>query len=168
MIHYYYSDGINEFGPFHLNELKEKALRPDFKIRTENKSFVAAASSIAELDVLFQKPAAAVQNVTFHKQTNLQPATQKSSSDKLLIATLILWLSTMLLNAIVSAIFSYSYSSNSQYIFLGLVNLISAALPLLIALSIQDKTLKVIGIIISVILMIRFIFGAVQLMTFSF
>ncbi|GAK94243.1 hypothetical protein JCM19298_1371 [Nonlabens ulvanivorans] len=168
MIHYYYSDGINEFGPFNLNELKEKALRPDFKIRTENKSFVATASSIAELDVLFKKPAAAVQNVTFHKQTNLRPATQKSSSDKLLIAALIVWLTTMLLNAIVSAVFSYSYSSNNQYIVMGAINLISAVLPLLIALSIQDKTLKVIGIIISVILMMNFIFGAVQLMTFSF
>ncbi|MGJ8684447.1 MAG: hypothetical protein ACSHWW_07480 [Nonlabens sp.] len=168
MIQYYFSDGIGEFGPFTLNELKTKKLRPDFKIRTEATTFTGTASNIPELDSLFEPAPTPSQNIAYQQPQYVQPEVgEKSKSDKLLITALIIWLSTLLLNGLISFIFRNSFSSDYHYVFLGIVNLLSAALPLLVALSIKDKNLKVIGIVIAVILTLRFVFGAIQLMTFS-
>ncbi|WP_438961899.1 hypothetical protein [Nonlabens sp.] len=170
MKHYYYSDGISEFGPFTLTELKTKRLRPDFKIRVDAISFTELASNIPELESLFKAPAP-VQK-TKYQQTHYykKEAPENSKRDQLLLTVLIIWVTSLVLNLIVSFIFRDSISSGikTEYVIMGVINLLTAVLPVMIALSIQNRTLKIIGIIIAAILTLRFVYGAVQLMTFSF
>lgn len=173
MIQYYYSDGIQEFGPYTLNDLREKALRPDFKIRTETSNYTATASAIPELDSLFNEQSSATTNYNKTHQKFENTTTQgsvKSNRDKLLIAVLIIWLLSSLASTIIVFILGSfsSYSTDNMYVFSGVLSLISSVLPLLVAVSIQDKNLKIVGIILALILTLQSVYGAIQLMSMSF
>ena len=52
---YYYHDGFREFGPFTAQELLDKKIRPDYKLRLDGEQELKPAREVAEVANLFKQ-----------------------------------------------------------------------------------------------------------------
>ncbi len=92
MTQYFYSDGQNQFGPFNINELKDKNISKDTLVWYEGLNDWTKASEISELKTLLKStpppliktPPLVTLSSTKTKVETISPETEKKSGGKLI------------------------------------------------------------------------------------
>lgn len=152
--YYYYTDGKTNYGPFTTEELKGKNLTGEVFIWTDSFPEWKKLKDIPELkDVMGTVPP------PFRNE-------QKSSRkfvDMLLIGALVFWLIDSLILRLVPWICSMLNVDYFRYYpYLQMIlGILFAAVPVIVACSVQNKILRIIALIISVIIAIIAIAGGI-------
>lgn len=176
---YFYHDGIREFGPFTAQELLDKKIRPDYKLRLESEESFVIAKDVEEVAMLFKTQttfhsfnSTAVQDVNkfnmenshqneFERdinfeQQNFDPNYNKSETTNnwraiVLIIVLSFWLIESIIHWVMTLLSIDAWFGPGRIIS-GFVSVLFAFVPLLIAICIRESHLKIIAIIIGSIL----------------
>ncbi len=181
---YYYNDGFREFGPFSIQELLLKKIRPDYQLRLEGEESYTIAKEVTEVAQLFkaqfpQNSNAIVPNefsshynqepsyqnhferdMSFEQQDfnpNIEPHIKNTSTSNWRELLLIGVLAFWLVESMVHwimTILSIDAWFGPGRIVSGFVSVLFAFIPILIAICIRQSHLKIIAIIIGSILTI--------------
>lgn len=148
---YFYADGTNRFGPFSLTELKEKGITRETDIWFNELGKWEKAGTITELQDLFT-----MMPPPIIKPTTKVPGTKKGKAiDIFVLLSLAYWVLYRLIYFLGTEITDFLYSGPfNRYFEIGL-DFIFAILPIAFALSVKNKTLKIIAIILSTLISIN-------------
>ncbi len=156
MTRYLYSDGFREFGPFTIPELMQEKLRDDFMVRGENESEWQTLLSHPELQFLASNSvdAGTTNSGNSYRTSPTYRANAKSANvanwnDKVLFGTILLMVFLILFQAFLSFMSAQSGTDTIFGIFL-ITNFLYAFIPLLIALGIRKKNLRLIALLIAI------------------
>lgn len=151
---YYYTDGKTNYGPFTTEELKGKNLTGEVFIWTDSFPEWKKLKDVPELkDVMGTVPP------PFRNEQKLS----RKFIDVLLLFALVYWLiDYIILNLlpVICNLLDIDYMKYHSYIQLPL-GIVFAAIPVIVACSVQNKILKIIALIISVIIAIIAIAGGI-------
>jgi len=154
---YFYTDGKTNYGPFTVDELKGKGLTRNTLIWTETFPEWKKAGDVPELiGVLSTLP------------PPIKRQEQKSSRkliDILLFCSLIYWLFYNMMHFIIPwLIDTFDLEYYKIYPVVNIIlTIVFIFVPVTFACSIENKVMKIIGIIISAILAILMLVGAVSM-----
>jgi len=153
MTKYFIAKGNDKIGPFSLDELKDKNITSETFIWHEGLSDWQKASSISELSGIISLAPPPVQNQqVYNPEVEMN---KKNKTDIFVFIAILYWFSTMSLDRFITIFFEYS-----SLIYLHIaINIIFAAVPIIIAISIKSITLRIIAIILSIIMAISIIFS---------
>lgn len=149
---YFYLDNNNTLGPFTYQELADKKLSRNTMVWFEGQDGWKAAGDIPEVKDAFTAtpppPPSALYNPYGVASSN-----ESHSKDVMVLIVLGIMLFSGILTFALSRLVPEWYRPPYYYIQFAF-NIIVSVLPVLISLSIRDKNLRVIGLIISIILAI--------------
>lgn len=155
---YFYTDGKTNYGPFTIDELKSKDISLNTYVWTETFAEWKKAGDVAELSTVVEMLSPPIK----------RPQEQKSSRkliDILLLCSLIYWLFNKLMHFIIPwLIDAFNLEYYKVYPIVNIVlTVVFIFVPVTVACSIENKVMKIIGIIISAILAIFMLTGAVSM-----
>jgi len=142
---YFYTDGTNSLGPFSLEELKEKKITRETNVWFHELGEWKEAGGISELSELFtfSPPPFKSQNLNIH----LDKGTEKRKIDVFLFITIIFWFFSDFSMFIISKLVPNWYNTPAKYYQIT-INIIFSLIPIIFALSIRDKVLRIIALIL--------------------
>lgn len=140
---YYYTDGKTNYGPFTIEELKVKSLTHETFVWTD---------SFAEWKKLKDVPELRELTVVLPPPIRHEQNSSRRFIDVLLFCSLVYWLiDYLILNLLPAVGNSLNVAPMKFYPYVQVVlRTIFAAIPVIVACSIQNKLLKIIALIISV------------------
>ena len=159
---YFYSDGTNNFGPFTIEELKEKGITRETMIWYQELGEWKKASIIQELNDLF-----ALIPPPIKQQNNFSQQTQQTSSnntiDIFVFLSIAYWFAVNLANFVIQKVVDdwYWYDTPAKYFQIG-TNIIFAAIPIVFAISVRNRTLKIIAIILGALLSVDILYNNID------
>jgi len=158
---YFYSDGTNNFGSFTIEELKEKGITRETMIWYQELGEWKKASTIQELNELLAliPPPIQQQNNFSH-----QPQRQTSSNntiDIFVFLSIAYWFAVDLANFVIQKVVDYWYYTPAKYFQIG-TNIVFAAIPIVFAISVRNRTLKIIAIILVALLSIYILYNNID------
>lgn len=155
---FFYMDGSNSVGPFSIEELQEKKISRDTHVWFQELGEWKEAGGIPELKELFT-----LSPPPFQKQnkdlsiTHVQEV-EKTKMDLFIFISIVYWFFSELTMFVIRKLVDKWYEPPMQYIQIGL-NIIFAAVPIIIALSIKDKSLKKIAVVLGVLMSIYMLYN---------
>ena len=154
---YFYTDGKTNFGPFTIEELREKNIAGDTFVWTPEFTEWKKAGTIPELEaVLISAPP--------QMQQSKMPS--RRFFDIMLLVALAFWLFELLIRYAFNSIVYFGMEFYEFYPYFNLLLTgISVCIPVIIACSIHNKMLRIIAIVISLILAVMMFSGAVLTLT---
>lgn len=150
---YYYTDGKTNYGPFTIEELKGKSLSGEIFVWTDSFPEWKKLKDVPELrHVLGTAPP------PFPNKQN-----SRAFMDLLLLGTLVFWLIDSLILRLVPWICSMLNVDYFRYYpYLQMIlGILFAAVPVIVACSIQNKIIKMIALVISIIIAMISIAGGI-------
>lgn len=148
---YFYSDGANYYGPFTIEELKEKEITRETIIWFKGLEEWKKASAIQELDNLFALIPPPIQNQNFDNLRAQKRSKTYITIDILVFLSILYWFASSIADFVIHKVIDDQYNTPAQYFQLG-IYLIFAFLPIVFAVSIRNKTLKIIAIILGTLI----------------
>jgi hypothetical protein len=145
---YFYSDGINKFGPFTIEEISDKGISRETLIWFHELGTWKKAGSIQELSSLF-----ALIPPPIHKKNSISLNTPPETIDKIVLLIIILWLALETTTYIMYYHVGFEYAKSEIYFSFSRY-LFFLFPPIVMAFSVRNNTLKNISISISIILFI--------------
>ena len=142
---YFYSDGTNNFGPFTIEELKEKEITRETMIWFQELGEWKKADTIQELNNLFALIPPLVPPPVQPQISNIQNS--NSVFDIFVLLSIAYWFATILANFIIEKVVDEWYSNDVVTYFKIGTNIVFAALPIVFALSVKNKGMKIIALI---------------------
>lgn len=158
---YFYTDGTNNFGPFTIAELKEKGITRETMIWFQELGAWKRAGTIQELNDLFTSIASPIQQ---QNDQNLQTFRQNSPNntiDILVFISIVYWFVCNLAGFIIQKLVDNWYDTPLRYFQIG-INIIFAAVPVVFAISVRNKTLRIIAIILASLLSILILYNNID------
>jgi hypothetical protein len=151
MKQFFYSDGTNTFGPFSIEELKGKGITGETMIWYEGMNGWTRAGEVPELKDIFIMLPPLIQKE--RKETSLvsNQGVVKSGMDIFIFLSISYWVFSELVMFILRILVHNWFQTPVRYIQTGF-NLIFAVIPIVFALSIKDKTLRIIALILGIML----------------
>lgn len=159
---YYYNDGFREFGPFEMPELLHQKIRADFKIREENESKWQRADQHEHLKPLFAStslPVTAQQREPVDHSYKAIKSKPVHWRDIVLCTTLLLSFLLIVLRYFIDLSMNglSVYPESGVYVLFKILYLF---LPFGMATGLRDKTLRIIGYVVAVILALQNLYTA--------
>lgn len=159
---YFYSNGTNHFGPFTIEELKEKRITRETMIWYQELAEWKRASTIQELNDLFALIPPPIQ-----PQNNLSQQTQRqvSSNNKIdifVFLSIAYWFAFDLAYFIIGKVVDNWWDNDLITYFRIGANLVFAAIPIVFALSVKNKTFKIIAIFLGALSSIYMLYNNID------
>jgi hypothetical protein len=158
---YFYMDGSNSLGPFSIEELQEKKISRETHVWFHELGEWKEAGVVPELNELFTllPPPFLKQN----KELNiaLVPQNMKTNMDIFIFIAIAFWFFNLLVMFVIQKLVDKWYEPPVRYIQIGL-NIIFVALPIIFALSIKDKSLKKIALVLGAIISIYMLYNNIS------
>lgn len=159
---YFYSDGSNNFGPFTIEELKEKGITRETSVWFHELGEWKKAGTVPELNDLFTFTPPPLPNFTNYSQTPNRQSSLDKTIDLFVFLSIVYWFSTNLINFIIEKVVDDWWSNDIITYFRIGTNIIFAAIPIVFALSLKGKTLKIIALILAALLSIYFLYSNIE------
>jgi GYF domain 2 len=159
---YFYSDGTNSFGPFSIQELREKGITTETSVWFHELGEWKKAGTIPELSYLFSfnqppLPYYANPNQSFNIQNS-----RGNNIDIFVFIAIVYWFLVNLVNFIIEKAVDDWWSNDTiSYIKIGM-NIFYAAIPIIFAISINNKILKIIAVILSALYSIYILYSNID------
>ena len=161
---YFYSDGTNNFGPFTLEELKEKEISRETMIWFQELREWKKAETIQELNDLFALIPPQVQPQISNIQNSISHTNSNSVIDIFVLLSIAYWFALELATFIIKKVVDdWWYNEFFTYFRIG-TNVIFAAIPIVFALSIKSERLKIIALIFGSLLSIYYLYSNMDLL----
>ncbi|AZQ44614.1 hypothetical protein [Nonlabens ponticola] len=143
---YFYSDGFREFGPFTTADLMSKKMRADYQVRAEDETTLVPGHQHPDLKFLFEsKPEFQKQKVRQQKtDTIVKP--KSFIKENYVLVGILFWFVLRLARVPLSSNFISFKTATIVRTALGIG---IGFLPLIFALSVRDRSKKVIAIVIA-------------------
>lgn len=155
---YFYSDGTNNFGPFTIKELKEKGITRETMIWYQELGEWKKASTIQELNDLFALiPPPIQQQQNNYSQQTLRQSNSNNTIDIFVFLSIAYWLTVSLADFVIHKVVDDWYDTPAKYFQIG-TNIIFAVIPIVFAISVKNRTLKIIAIIMGALLSIYILY----------
>jgi hypothetical protein len=151
---YFYSDGTNNFGPFTIEELKEKGITRETSVWFHELGEWKMAGTIQELNELFAYIPPPLQRQTNYNQQPISQTSTNNAIDIFVFLSIAYWFISNLAYFIIEKVIDDWWSNDLVTYFRIGTNIVFAAIPIVFALSVRNKTLKVIAIILAALLCI--------------
>lgn len=145
---YFYSDEAISFGPFTLEELREKRITRETYVWFEELGEWEKAGEIPELNDLFAIIPPFPQQTNYNRQLSEQTGSN-NTIDMFVFLSIFYWFITDLANYLTRNVGDYWYYSHVKYLLTGM-NMIFALIPVVITLSIRNKKMRITAIIFSI------------------
>jgi hypothetical protein len=158
---YFYSDGTKEFGPFTIEELKEKGLTRETNVWFHELGEWKKAGTIPELKELFDFIPPPIKQSNDNIQLPVIQVNTNSTIDIFVFLAIVYWFSIVVIMFVIRQLIPNSYNTPWKY-FQIFSNLIFAFVPIVFALSVRNKTLKIISIVFGTILSIYFLYSNID------
>ena len=159
---YFYSDGTNSFGPFTIQELREKGITRETNVWSHELGEWKKAGSVPELSYLFAFNQPPLPSYTNPYQTFNSQNSRRNNIDIFVFIAIVYWVLVNLINFIIEKVVDdYWKIETISYIQIG-IGIFYAAIPIIFAISVNNKTLKIIAIIISSLYSIRILYLNIQ------
>ena len=157
---YFYSDGTNKLGPYTLEELKGIGIRRETKVWFNESGEWQKAESVAELNELFafEPPPLSVQNIESGQLES--PKGQIDMIDILVFVSVAYWTAVSYANLVIQKVDQNWYDKPIKYLVI-VNNIIFAVVPIIFALSVKNKTLKMIAILLGALLSLYMLYSNV-------
>ncbi|MCW0483447.1 DUF4339 domain-containing protein [Gaoshiqia sediminis] len=159
---YFYSDGTNNFGPFSIEELKEKEIGRETMIWFQELGDWQKAGSIQELNDLFALVPPPIQQQSNYIQQSVGQTNPNSVIDIFLFLAIAYWFATNLITFIIEKVVDDWWDNELVTYFRIGTNIIFAAVPIVFALSVKNKILKIIALILGALLSIYFLYSNID------
>lgn len=159
---YFYTDGTNNFGPFTIEELKEKGITKETNVWLHVPGEWRKAGTIPELNDLFT-----LMPPHINKQNNYsqQPDRQDGPTntiDIFVFLAIAYWFIIHLVNFVIKNVFDNWWKNDFVTYFQAGTSIVFAAIPVVFALSVKNKTLKIIAIVLSALLSVNMLYGNID------
>jgi len=158
---YFYSDGQNNFGPFTIEELKEKGIQRETSVWFHELGEWKKAETVEELNELFAFIPPPMQKQNTYSQQPIRLENTNNTIDIFVFLSISYWFAVSLANFVIQKVVEHWYDSPIKY-FQICSNIIFAAIPIVFALSIKNKTLKYIALILSSFLSIYMLYSNID------
>ncbi len=152
---YFYTDGTEKFGPFSIEELKEKEITRETNIWSHELVNWKKAGTIPELQDLFTLMPPPIQNTNFRRES------KNNTIDIFVFLSIVYWFTVNLTNFVIQKLVDDWYDTPAKFFQIG-TNIIFAIIPIIFAISIKNKTLKIIAIILSAFLSIYILYNNIE------
>jgi len=151
---YFYSDGTNNYGPFTIEELKEKGVTRETMIWFHELGEWKKADTIHELNELFALIPPPIQQQISNNKHSSKQTNSNSVIDIFVLLSIAYWFVTNLAFFITSEVVDGWYSNKIITYFRIGTSLVFSALPIVFALSVKNKRMKIIALILGALLSI--------------
>jgi len=159
---YFYSDGTNSFGPFSIEELKEKEITRESLIWFQELGEWKKASAIEELNDLFTLVPPPIQQQNNYIQQSTRQSNSNNMIDIFVFLSIAYWFASNLANFIIEKVVDDWWDNELITYFRIGTNLIFAVIPIVFALSVKNKTLKIIALILGALLSIYILYNNID------
>lgn len=159
---YFYSDGTNNFGPFTLEELKEKEISRETMIWFQELREWKKAETIQELNDLFALIPPQVQPQISNIQNSISHTYSNSVIDIFVLLSIVYWFAIELAIFIIRKVVDDWWNNEFFTYFRIGTSVIFAAIPIVFALSIKSERLKIIALIFGSLLSIYFLYSNID------
>ena len=154
---YFYNDGKDQFGPFSLEELKEKEITRETMVWFPELGGWEKAGTIPELQNLFTLDAPPLQRQNNRLQAPIPKENKNSTIDIFVFLSIVYWFSVTIANFTIQKLVDNWYDTPAKF-FQIFTNLVFAVIPIIFAISIKNKALKIIAIILGALLAINILY----------
>jgi len=156
---FYYTDGKTNYGPFTIEELKGKGLSWETFVWTETFPEWKKAGEVPELEIVLGSVPPPIKR-------QQDKTSSRKIFDILLLVSLFYWLFNKLAHSIISLLINnLDFDYYKVYPLVNLVlTIIFVFIPVIVACSIENKTMKIIGMLTSAILAVIMVAGAVTML----
>jgi hypothetical protein len=154
---YFYSDGTNNFGPYTIEELKEKGITRETSVWFHELGGWKKAGTVQELDEIFAFIPPPIQQQHNYNQKFSRKASTNNTIDILALLSIAYWLAFSLVGFVIDKVVDNVYDSPVLYFFIW-IKIIFAVVPIVFALTVRNKTLKIIAIILSALISIYMLY----------
>lgn len=148
MIKYFYSKGMDNFGPFTIDELKEKGITRETMVWFQGLGEWKKADTVQELNDLFALIPPPIQQQNAYNQQVLSQANSNNTIDLFVLLSIAYWFSMSLANFVIQKVVDDWYNKPALFFQIG-TNIVFSVIPIVFALSVRNRTFKTIAIIIS-------------------
>lgn len=158
---YFYSDGTSNFGPFTIEELKEKGIKRETSVWFHELGEWKKAETVQELNELFALIPPPIQQQSTYSQQPIRQTSANNTIDIFVFLSIAYWFAVSLANFVITKVVDNWYNTPAKYFQIG-TNIIFAVIPIVFALSVRNKTLKIIAIILSALLAIYVLYSNID------
>lgn len=158
---YFYTDGTNSMGPFTIEELKEKGITRETSVWFHELGEWKEAGTVQELKELFAFVPPPIQKQNISNQQHPPKLKTNNSIDIFVFFSIAYWFTSTLASFLIRAFVDDWYDTPAKYFDIG-TNIIFAAAPIVFALSIRNRTLKIIAVILSSLLSIYILYSNID------
>lgn len=159
---YFYSDGTNNFGPFSIEELKEEKINRETIIWFKELDEWKKAGAIQELNDLFALVPPPIQQQNNYNQQSIRQPNSSSIIDIFVFLSIAYWFVINLANFIIPKVLDDWWDNELFTYFRIGANLIFAVIPIVFALTVKNKTLKIITLILGALLSILILYDNID------
>ena len=163
---YFYTDGTNKFGPFTLEELKEKEITRETNVWFYELGEWKNAGVIAEIQDLFTLVPPPIQKQNTNTQFSTTRKSERNTIEIFVFSSIAYWFTVDSINFITHKLVYDWYDTPLKYFQIG-TNIIFAFIPIVFALSIKNKMLKIIAIILGAFLSIEILYNNIDWLIWS-
>ncbi len=155
---YFYSDGTKTLGPFSIDDLKEEEIARETMIWFQELDEWKKADEIQELGDLFSLTPPPIRQKGDYNQQLITKTNSTSVTDTLVFLSIVYWCTTSLVIIVGEKVIDHWYENDLFTYFRIGTNIVWSVLPIIIALSIKNKTLKIIALVMGALLSIYFFY----------
>lgn len=160
---YFYTDGTRNFGPFSIEELKEKSISRETMVWFQELDEWKNAGSIQELNDLFYLVPPPIRQSN-NNQISVYPSNSSGVIDILVFLSIAYWLATNLANFIIQEFVDDWWNYEFITFFQIGSNIIFAIVPIVFALSVKGKALKITTLILATLLSLYILYTNIEWM----
>ena len=159
---YFYTDGTDKFGPFSLEELKEKEITRDTKIWFQELGDWKKASTIPELNELFTLIPPPINHENINPHVFIKRESKFNTIDIFVFLSIFYWFALNLSFLIIKKFVENYYEKLPFKYYEFFTSIIWSLLPIVFSLSIKNKTLRLISLILSICLAISMLYNNID------
>jgi hypothetical protein len=119
------------------------------------------ASTIQELNDLFALIPPPIQQQSNYSQQALRQSSSNNTIDIFVFLSIAYWFTVNLANFVIQKVVDDWYDTPAKYFQIG-TNIIFAAIPIVFAISVRNRTLKIIAIILGALLSIYILYSNID------
>ena len=159
---YFYSDGANNFGPFTIEELKEKGITRETNVWFHELGEWKKAGTVKELNELFAFIPPPIHQDVNYSQMPISEHSRVSTLDIVVFISIVFWFITNFADFIISRVVDDWWSYNIFKYVRIVPQIVLSAIPFVLALSVKNKTLRIGAIIIGTLLSIKLLYDNIN------
>ena len=161
---YFYSDGANKLGPFMLEELKEIGISRETKVWLAEAGEWQKAEDMEDLKELFAVETPLLSAVNDDVEQSDSRKDKIDTIDILVFVSVAYWTTVSFANLVIQKV-DHNWNNKPVKYLVIITNIIFAVVPIIFALSVSNKTLKMGAIFLGALLSLYMLYSNVGWLT---